>query len=256
VSLIDEDTVDHDSLMAHVPEGPMRLVETIMHDSSVLESVLERDRTIVIAGLVTVIVLSWLYILLGAGMSMTAFEMTTMSMPGSSSQMDMAGDGNGMSAQKGMGGTMRMAHAALMQSTVWTPSYAVLMFCMWWIMMVAMMLPSASPMVLLFARIQRSQKVKGAPFVSTSIFAMGYLVTWGVFSMLAASTQWGLERVGLLSTMMVSTSGLFGGYSPSDGGNLPAYAPETRVSQALSQSAPVRYASLASRNIGRFPDGH
>jgi predicted metal-binding membrane protein len=182
-----------------------------MHDSSVLESVLERDRTIVIAGLVTVIVLSWIYILLGAGMGMTAFEMTTMSMPGSSSQMDMAGDGNGRSAQKGMGGTMRMAHAAMMRPTVWTPSYAVLMFFMWWIMMVAMMLPSASPMVLLFARIQRSQKVKGAPFVSTSIFAMGYLVTWGVFSMLAASTQWGLERVGLLSTMMVSTSGLFAG---------------------------------------------
>jgi predicted metal-binding membrane protein len=148
-----------------------------MHDSSVLESVLERDRTIVIAGLVTVIVLSWIYILLGAGMSMTAFEMTTMSMPGSSSQMDMAGDSNGRSAQKGMGGTMRMAHAAMMRPTVWTPSYAVLMFFMWWIMMVAMMLPSASPMVLLFARIQRSQKVKGAPFVSTSIFAMGYLVS-------------------------------------------------------------------------------
>ncbi|MGQ4807290.1 hypothetical protein NKDENANG_00634 [Candidatus Entotheonellaceae bacterium PAL068K] len=182
-----------------------------MHESSVLESVLERDRTIVIAGLVTVIILSWLYILLGAGMGMTAFEMTTMSMPGSASQIDRAGDGNGMSSHKGMGGTMRMAHSAMMQPTVWTPFYAVLMFFMWWIMMVAMMLPGASPMVLLFARIQRSQKVKAAPFVSTSVFTLGYLVAWGVFSVLAAGAQWILERAGLLSTMMVSTSGLFAG---------------------------------------------
>jgi predicted metal-binding membrane protein len=99
----------------------------------------------------------------------------------------------------------------MMQPAVWTPSYAVLMFFMWWVMMVAMMLPSASPMILLFARIQRSQKDKGAPFVPTSIFTMGYLATWGVFSMLAAGTQWGLERVGLLSAMMTLTSGLFAG---------------------------------------------
>ena len=182
-----------------------------MQEASILESVLERDRTIVIAGLVTVIVLSWMYILMGAGMGMTAFEMTTMTLPGTSSQMDMAGHGSSMSAQQDMGGAMRMAHAAMMQPAVWTPSYAVLMFCMWWIMMIAMMLPSASPMILLFARIQRSQQMKGAPFVPTSVFTAGYLVTWGVCSVLAAGTQWGLERAGLLSTMMASTSGLFAG---------------------------------------------
>jgi predicted metal-binding membrane protein len=182
-----------------------------MQEASMLESVLERDRIIVIAGLVTVIVLSWIYILMGAGMGMTAFEMTTMTLPGASSQMDMAGHGSDMSAQQGMGGAMRMAHAAMMQPAVWTPSYAILMFLMWWIMMIAMMLPSASPMILLFARIQRSQQKKGAPFVPTSVFTAGYLVAWGIFSVLAAGTQWSLERVGLLSTMMASTSGLFAG---------------------------------------------
>jgi predicted metal-binding membrane protein len=187
------------------------LGEIIMQPSSVLESVLERDRTIVIGGLVTVIVLAWLYILMGAGMGMSAFEMTTATLPGASPQMDMAGKGSRMSSPKGMGGAMHMAHAVMMQPAVWTPSYAVLMFVMWWVMMVAMMLPSASPMILLFARIQRSQKDRGAPFVSTSIFTMGYLVVWGIFSMLAAGTQWGLERAGLLSAMMASTSGLFAG---------------------------------------------
>ena len=182
-----------------------------MQPSSVLESVLERDRTIVISGLVAVIVLSWIYILMGAGMGMTAFEMTTTALPGTSSSMNMAGQDSGMSSPKGMGGAMQMAHAAMMQPAVWTLSYAVLMFFMWWVMMIAMMLPSAAPMILLFARIQRGQKEKGAPFVPTSIFTMGYLVTWGVFSMLAAGTQWGLERVGLLSAMMALTSGLFAG---------------------------------------------
>jgi predicted metal-binding membrane protein len=182
-----------------------------MHESSVLESVLARDRTVVITGLVIVIVISWIYILLGAGMGMTAFEMTSMSMPGTSSAMERPGDGSGMSAQTGMGGTMRMAHAAMMQPAVWTPAYAALMFVMWWIMMVAMMLPSASPMILLFARVQRKEKDKGAPFISTSVFAAGYLVTWGVFSLIAAGAQWGLERAGLLSAMMASTSGLFAG---------------------------------------------
>jgi predicted metal-binding membrane protein len=183
----------------------------MMQESSVLESVLARDRTVVISGLVTVIVLSWIYILLGAGMGMTAFEMTTMSMPGTSSAMEMIVDSSGMSSRKSMGDTMRMAHSTMMQPAVWTPSYAALMFLMWWIMMVAMMVPSASPMILLFARIQRQQKEKGSPFVPTSVFTAGYLVTWGVFSVIATGAQWGFEHAGLLSAMMISTSGLFAG---------------------------------------------
>jgi predicted metal-binding membrane protein len=144
-------------------------------------------------------------------MGMTAFEMTTISMPGASSTMEMPVDGNGVASQESMGSSMRMAHSAMMQPAIWTPSYAALIFLMWWIMMVAMMLPSASPMILLFARLQRQQKEKGSPFVSTSVFTAGYLVTWGVFSMVATGAQWGFECVGLLSAMMTSTSGLFAG---------------------------------------------
>ena len=181
------------------------------HETSVLESVLARDRAVVITGLVTVIALSWIYILLGAGMDMTAFEMTTISMPDASSGNKMTGGASGASSPQSMGQSMNMAHYAMMLPVVWTPSYAALMFLMWWIMMVAMMLPSASPMILLFARVQRREKEKGAPFVSTSVFAAGYLMTWGVFSLIAAGAQWWLERAGFLSAMMASTSGLFAG---------------------------------------------
>ena len=60
-----------------------------MQETSILESVVKRDRAIVIAGLLTVIVLSWIYILTGAGMGMTAFEMSSLSLPWQTSS-DMA----------------------------------------------------------------------------------------------------------------------------------------------------------------------
>jgi len=64
------------------------------------------------------------------------------------------------------------------------------------VMMVAMMLPSAAPMVLLFAAISRKQREAGKPFVPTVIFLAGYLAVWGLFSVLATGAQWGLEAAG------------------------------------------------------------
>jgi predicted metal-binding membrane protein len=81
-----------------------------------------------------------------------------------------------------------------------------LMFAMWWVMMAAMMLPSAAPILLLFARVNRNQKAGGRPFIPTGIFAAGYLVAWGGFSALATGLQWELQRLGLLSPMMATTS--------------------------------------------------
>ena len=94
-----------------------------------LEAVVRRDRVVVIAALVIVIGLSWVYLLGGAGMGMSALEMTRMSQAG---MAEGAGQGS-------------MAGMAMMTPAVWTPTYAVLMFFMWWIMMVAMMLPSTAP---------------------------------------------------------------------------------------------------------------
>jgi predicted metal-binding membrane protein len=49
-------------------------------------------------------------------------------------------------------------------------------------MMVAMMLPSAAPILLLFARVNRTQKVRNRPYVATGFFAAGYLTAWSGFS--------------------------------------------------------------------------
>jgi predicted metal-binding membrane protein len=145
---------------------------------TLLEAVLWRERLVVVASLVTVIVLAWAWILLGAGMEMGTLEMTAMA---------------------GMDGW-------LMQQAVWTPAYAALVFAMWWVMMVAMMLPSAAPMLLLFARVNSRGKAGGPPLVPTGIFAAGYLAVWGLFSLLAAGLQWGLERTKLLSPMLETTN--------------------------------------------------
>ena len=59
----------------------------------------------------------------------------------------------------------------MMERAVWTPGYAALIFAMWWAMMVAMMLPGATPMLLLFARVNRSQQAQDRPYVPTGIFA-------------------------------------------------------------------------------------
>jgi predicted metal-binding membrane protein len=154
-------------------------------DATVLETVLRRDRVVVVAALVAVIVVSWIWIALGAGTGMSAVAMTQMAgMP----DMDM-----------------------MMDRVVWTPGYAALTLAMWWVMMVAMMLPSAAPMLLLFARANRSQKARERPYVATGIFAAGYLAAWGGFSALAAGLQWGLEQIDLLGPMMTATSYWLGG---------------------------------------------
>jgi predicted metal-binding membrane protein len=181
----------------------------MMADSSPLVAVLRRDRIVVVAALVTVIVLAWSYILAGSGMSMSAFETTAMTGPPAATHptdSDMPEMATGERTSSAMQDMVMTAVAPM----AWTPGYAVLMFFMWWIMMMAMMLPSAAPMILLFAMISRKQRENSAPYVPTGIFAAGYLLVWGAFSLVAVAAQWGLERTGLLSSMMVGTSVLLG----------------------------------------------
>lgn len=90
----------------------------------------------------------------------------------------------------------------------WTPGYAVLVFLMWWIMMVAMMLPSASPVILLFANVSRRQQALGKLFVPAFFFLAGYVVVWGLFSLIATGAQWGLQASGRFSMMTGSDSHL------------------------------------------------
>jgi predicted metal-binding membrane protein len=145
-------------------------------ETSLLEAVLRRDRLVLVAGLVAIVAMACGWLLSGAGMEMGPIEMTAMA------RMD----------------------GWLMQPATWTPPYAVLIFTMWWVMMVAMMLPSAAPMLLLFARVNR--KAAGAPLAPTALFATGYLLAWGGFGVFATALQWGLESARLVSPMLAMTN--------------------------------------------------
>ena len=99
----------------------------------------------------------------------------------------------------------------MMMPVIWDPSYAGMMFVMWWVMMIAMMLPSATPMVLLFAAVNRKQKESGNPYVPTVIFASAYLTVWAGFIVAARAVQLGLESMAWLSSMLASASLVLGG---------------------------------------------
>jgi predicted metal-binding membrane protein len=100
---------------------------------------------------------------------------------------------------------------AMPQMHSWGATELFLTFVMWAIMMVAMMVPSAAPMILLFATINRKYRQQERPYVATSVFLLGYLVVWTLFSALATLVQWGLHSASLLSPMMVGTSPILGG---------------------------------------------
>lgn len=142
---------------------------------------------VVLAALALLTLLAWLCLLAGAGTGMDAIAMSGWFMP--------------------------LALPAPL-SAEWTTFYWLIAFGMWVVMMVAMMLPSASPMVLLYARVVRHAERQGrAPRAGASIacFACAYFSLWILFSLLAVAAQWALEQVGAMSTMMSVRGGLLAG---------------------------------------------
>jgi predicted metal-binding membrane protein len=93
----------------------------------------------------------------------------------------------------------------------WPMATMLPLFLMWAIMMIAMMLPSALPMILTFAAVSRKRERPSQSFSSISIFLLGYVAIWSFFSGVAAFSQWWMHRHALLSETMVSTSAWLGG---------------------------------------------
>jgi predicted metal-binding membrane protein len=104
-------------------------------------------------------------------------------------------------------------------------------FAIWWAMMPGMMLPSAAPMILTFATINRKKRERGQLFVPTMVFTSGYLIAWGFFGIAATLADWGLQRAALV---MPATQSL-----------TPILAAVVIIAAGLYQLTPFKSACLA-----------
>jgi predicted metal-binding membrane protein len=147
---------------------------------------LTRDQAILLACLGAMTALAWLYL------------------------VNIAGAMSEMAEMAGMPDMERMAGMALVTPHAsWGAAEVLVAGIMWMVMMAGMMLPSAAPMVLLFAAAERRQGL--LPLVTTPAFLLGYLLIWAGFSLAALATQWLLLRVGLFEPEMKLTSTVGGG---------------------------------------------
>ena len=93
----------------------------------------------------------------------------------------------------------------------WSARDLSALFVMWGVMMVGMMVPSAFPMILAFAGVNRSRRAKSLSYASTATFVLGYVTAWMCFSIVATLAQEILHSVALVSSMGIGTSRIFGG---------------------------------------------
>jgi len=144
---------------------------------TIIESALRYDRTPAVVLLIVLPLVSWMWIVVMA--------------------RDMYGPMTGASAW--------------MMTAVWDVRHLALLWAMWAVMMLGMMLPSASPMLLLFGVVAR-RSATGASAASAQIygFAAGYLVVWALFSLAATALQRLLATLLFVSPMMEASHRIVG----------------------------------------------
>ena len=163
---------------------------------SAIKSLLKRDRAVVLAGTAGITVLAWAYLVYIA--------------------RDMGGMDSGM---------------MMAQMRSWTAADFGFMFLMWAVMMVGMMVPTATPMVLVFAANSRRLREQQLPYVPTAVFLSGYVVVWSAFAVAATAANWALHTNNLLSSMMGESASAYLG-----GGLL--------IAAGLFQLSPLKYVCL------------
>jgi predicted metal-binding membrane protein len=128
-------------------------------------------------GLAVIVALSWLYLAqMSAGMS-------------------------GMNATMTMGSAM---DAMSMQRAM--PLELLFTFAMWSVMMVAMMVPTAVPAIVLFATLSGRRHPLQNPTAVIAIYVSGYIAAWVGYSVFAAIAQLALTRTMIILPMAGSSS--------------------------------------------------
>jgi len=106
---------------------------------------------------------------------------------------------------------MNMSGMVMLDTQEWGATTVLLLFVMRAVMMVAMMVPSAAPMVLAFLAMNHRRQTAARPLVPVGIFLFGYLAVWTAYSAVAVLAQWGLHKAALLSPTMAATSPILTG---------------------------------------------
>ena len=136
-----------------------------------LSTVLEKDNLIVYLSIFLIVIITGLYTIFGIGMPMSAIEMTKMS--------------GIFSMYSSMEMNMNMGSNNMDMKNRWSISMAISMFLMWWLMMIAMMTPSAAPTLLLFHNLKKIGSEGKKALSYTYLFLFGYLIIWAIFSLIA-----------------------------------------------------------------------
>jgi len=144
---------------------------------TMLESALRYDRVPVVVLLILLPLVSWLWIVVMA--------------------RDMYGPMTGASSW--------------MMTPVWDGRHLALLWAMWAVMMIGMMLPSASPLLLLYGSVaRRSATERAAASRQIYLLAAGYVAAWVLFSLGATALQRLLAMLLFVSPMMEVTSPVLG----------------------------------------------
>lgn len=162
-----------------------------MAEPGAIERLVKRDQWIAGACLALICALAWAWLAREAA-HMAPTTPAPAAMPG----MDMSG-------MKMPG--MEMTAPASAAGGPWSADL-VAAAVMWFLMMVAMMLPSAAPMILFYARFARQAAGQGARVASVATFAGVYLAVWAGFSVVAAAGQVALVRAGVVDAMSLAVS--------------------------------------------------
>ncbi len=96
--------------------------------------------------------------------------------------------------------------SAWMMTLDWDARHVLLLWAMWAVMMAGMMLPSASPLLLLYGAAVRRSGSSAGGWRQIYALAAGYLAAWVLFSAAATAAQRLLATLLIVSPMMTLTS--------------------------------------------------
>ena len=88
---------------------------------------------------------------------------------------------------------------------------APLFLAIWVIMMVAMMFPTAAPMILTFHKVQAGRRQRGDGFVSTWVFVAAYILVWALAGVAAYAGALAADAIAVRAALSPATAARIGG---------------------------------------------